>query len=752
MAEIVEITSENSSIGSWSPNIGNETLDLLRYKGFYSDGTITEEGQRILNETTRIMETCCNPNNLSENQNDTGLVIGYVQSGKTLSFTTLTALARDNSFQIVIIISGTSVLLHNQSTDRLNNDLRLDERSDRRWVLIPNPMTDNHSSQIKNVLNKWNDPNLTKDRCSTILLTVMKNSHRLLNLSNLIESLDLVEVPVLIIDDEGDQASLNTRARANARNGDSLEAETSTIYRRINEIRLLIPNHTFLQYTATPQAPLFINIIDRLSPNFIKLLTPGSNYTGGAEFFIHNTNLLYRIPQEEISTIDNPITEPPDSLIRALRYFYLGVASSQLLNDQKNRTMLVHPSRLTIDQAIFRNWIENIRNSWADLLNSDSRQDEEEKQQLICDFEITYHDLLLTVTDILSFDELTANNNLLHAIRYTRVIEVNASRGRTPTIPWRDEFSFILVGGQAMDRGFTVEGLTVTYMPRNIGVGNVDTIQQRARFLGYKRSYLGYCRVFLDQSTIDAFSAIIEHEENVRDRLNEFNINNMHLNEWDREAVLDEMLRLTRSSVIYDTLERDRFGERWLQITSPHDTEILIQANREKLFSFLEDKENEFSIFSYHERSTDEQKHLTATLSLDDCLKNLLNKLKFTRERDSNSYASLRSIIRMNLEENPNEQCLVYLISTTNFRNWSPRERAITRTGKIKQLFQGRNPRTGEIIYPGDSEIKNSDLITIQVHNLQLKDTTYTNVPTLAIWVPDRIGKSIIRLMPNSNQ
>lgn len=80
-----------------------------------------------------------------------------------------------------------------------------------------------------------------------------------------------------------------------------------------------------------------------------------------------------------------------------------------------------------------------------------------------------------------------------------------------------------------MDRGFTVEGLTVTYMPRNVGVGNVDTIQQRARFFGYKRSYLGYCRVFLDQVTIDAYNSIVDHEENVRDQLREFDIDNKHL-------------------------------------------------------------------------------------------------------------------------------------------------------------------------------------------------------------------------------
>lgn len=748
-SEIVEITDQNNST-NWSPSVSHETLDLIRYKGFYSDGRITEEGQNILNETVRIMEACCNPIEVDEPQNDTGLVIGYVQSGKTLSFTVLTALARDNQFQIIIIISGTSVPLHKQTTERLNKDLRLDNRNDRNWVLIPNPGTGNHFSQIRNVLERWRDPKYPNNRCSTLLLTVMKNGIRLQNLSELFARLNLNQVPVLIIDDEGDQASLNTRARANARNFASLEAETSTIYRRINELRSLIPNHTFLQYTATPQAPLFINILDRLSPNFIRLLTPGARYTGSREFFIHNTNLLFRIPPEEISTSDNPITEPPESLLTALRYFYLGVASGQIINDQRNRSMLVHPSRLTIDHAVFRNWIENIKNSWANLLSSDSPQDEEEKNQLLSAFEMTYRDLQLTTNNIPSFHQLIDNNHLLNEIKYTRIMEVNASGGSTPEIPWRDEYAFILVGGQAMDRGFTVEGLTVTYMPRNTGVGNVDTIQQRARFLGYKRDYLGYCRVFLDQPTIDAFFAIVEHEENVRDRLAEFNFNNRHLNEWEREVVLDEMLRLTRNSVIYDNFERDRFGAQWFSITTPHDSDNLINSNRNNLFNYLHENEDNFTIYQYHANSTEEQKHLVANLSLDECLRNLLNKLKYTRESDSNSYASLRSILKNYVEGNPDERCFLYLISTTDINNWTPRKRSITNTGKIRQLFQGRNPRAGEIIYPGDSEIKDSNTLTIQVHYLDLIDTQYTNVPTIAIWVPERMGQSIIRLLPNN--
>ena len=66
-SEIVEITDQNNST-NWSPSVSHETLDLIRYKGFYSDGRITEEGQNILNETVRIMEACCNPIEVDEPQ------------------------------------------------------------------------------------------------------------------------------------------------------------------------------------------------------------------------------------------------------------------------------------------------------------------------------------------------------------------------------------------------------------------------------------------------------------------------------------------------------------------------------------------------------------------------------------------------------------------------------------------------------------------------------------------------------------
>jgi hypothetical protein len=750
MPEVIEIQN-NAENENWNPFVGDETNELLRSKGFANpDRTLNENGARVLDETYRIMQVCGNPNNPTNSE--TGIVIGYVQSGKTLSFTTLTALARDNNYQIVIIIGGTSVNLLDQSTKRVRKDLRIDSRYgfEQKWTQITNPNTQEDFDTITNALDQWANPTFPNDRCRTILITVMKNGSHLGNLANLISEMNLNGVPTLIIDDEGDQASLNTRARWAARQGidveDLTENAVSIIYSRINSLRNIFPHHTFLQYTATPQANLFINIMDRLSPNFIKLLTPGEEYTGGIQFFRENPNLIREIPLNNINNANQPIHEPPESLLEALRVFYLGVVAGTVLElfklpSQRNRSMLVHPSRLQGDHTTFNGWVNTIKESWRRLL---SGEDNEEKAELLADFRTTYNDLQMTVADLPVFETLT-DYNLIHAIQYTPIVEVNSRRGATPQINWQDSYSWILVGGQSMDRGFTVEGLTVTYMPRNVGVGNVDTIQQRARFFGYKRSYLGYCRVFLDQITIDAYNYIIEHEEDVRSRLEEFDVSNNHLNDWYREAVLDQMLNLTRANILYDDIDRDRFGDDWFRINAPHDTETFIETNRNALFEFLTPKTALFAEDEGHSDRTEDQKHLVARIPMKECLEHLLNKLKFTRESDSATYSSLRGILKRYLEENPEEECLIYLMSANTLDDWKRRIRRLDRNDEIQQLFQGRNPRTGEVIYPGDSEIKNDNILSIQIHLLDLRDTLFTGVPTLAIWIPDNIGKDIIR-------
>lgn len=167
-----------------------------------------------------------------------------------------------------------------------------------------------------------------------------------------------------------------------------------------------------------------------------------------------------------------------------------------------------------------------------------------------------------------------------------------------------------------------------------------------------------------------------------------------------------------------------------------------------------------------HPQRTEEQKHLVAELPLSECLKHLLNRLKFTREIDSQTFSSLRGVIGIYLQDNPDERCLVYVISSKNENGQiiqNIRDRRLHENGSntIKQLFQGKNPKSGEVIYPGDHEIKNENLVTMQIHRLHLNDADgnniidengsilYDDVPSIAIWFPENIGKDILRQPDN---
>ena len=225
----------------------------------------------------------------------------------------------------------------------------------------------------------------------------------------------------------------------------------------------------------------------------------------------------------------------------------------------------MHPSRETPGHGQFFHWLTQIRQQWLDLLGPQA--EEHERTQFLDSFRPAFDDLRRTVPDLPTFDELA--RELHYAIRKTEVLEVNA-RPITPQPDWRITYPWILVGGQAMDRGFTVEGLTVTYMPRDMGVGNADTIQQRARFFGYKRPYLGFCRVFLEQGLFQAFQFYVAHERDIRQRLMEHR--GRPLSEWRRAFFLDSNLRPTRRQVLDLDYRQEVLSNDWFWPKVPHGT------------------------------------------------------------------------------------------------------------------------------------------------------------------------------------
>ena len=701
--ELIEVRAPQLPAGaSWQPVVGEEALTLIEAQ----TNLLPQERNRLRDESASILAQCVPPT--AADGQHSGLVVGSIQSGKTLSFTTVTALARDNDYRIVIVITGTVKILNNQSVKRLANLLRITSRSDFAWRLLRNPKgTQAQAQELDGVLQDWGTSTGLGLRPQTLLITVLKNARHLGNLATLLRRLNLIGVPTLVIDDEADQAGLNTAVN---------QGEESATYRELRKVKGALPHHTYLGYTATPQAPLLINIMDILSARFVQVLTPGTDYTGGTQFFEHEPSLIRTIPGDQIPSRDNPLSEPPESLLDAIRVFFIGVAAGIILSSHnqggpQNRSMLVHPSMLTAQHAAFFRWVQNLKSSWSRLLTSNDDADRQDRDALVADFRGTHADLASTEPSIPDFDHILSV--LTQAVRRTVVHEVN----RRPANQfagiddidefWRSSYSFILVGGQSLERGFTVEGLTTTYMPRGIGVGQADTVQQRARFYGYNSGHLGYCRVYLEAAARDAYQVYIDHEDRLRRSLAEHAAAGMPLNEWRRTFFLDASLKPTRDAVLDIDYTRGPEANVPHEAMPPLDSPDDLEENRQLIGNFTADL-----LFSPDEgdpRRTESQRHEVARGVLArSAFERLVVPLRIGDPVDSWSYLQLRLQIQRYLESHPNATCTIYRMRPQA----SDFVRGLTRGNKIEP-YQGPNQATG---YAGDRAIFENGELTIQIY------------------------------------
>lgn len=657
----------------------------------------------------------------------TGLVIGQVQSGKTMSYEALICLARDNDVALVIVISGISTILLDQGQGRLGEDLS--SAAPGVWHFLVNPTLEDGSSGriLESLQTDWADDDVPPGRRRTAVISVLKNHRHLTNLSNLLQSLNWLGMKVLIVDDEADQASLNTSRRLP--NG-------STTYRTLMGLRQVFPHFAYVQYTATPQAPLLISIADALSPRFVHVLDPGKGYTGGDCFFGEDSALVKTIPSSEIVQTAGLDIDVPSSLVEATRVFYLGLAvalSDSTFSDC--RSMLIHPSQGTTLHELYVQWSERLRRTWYEIVDA-RHSNPEDFDDLLREFEKAREDLNSTVGEIPPLSELVPFLKL--ALSKTNVMEMNtrASQG-TPRVPWKDFNGFVLVGGQALDRGFTVKGLTVTYMPRGLGVGNADTLQQRARFFGYKESYLGYCRVYLESDLRIAFTDYISHEKDIRGRLKKVQSDGTPLSEWRRAFILDPTMRPTRQAVLRSGFAADKISDKWFFDKKPAHDPASLEHSRgavQEFISSLDFQEVQLSPGV----SEIQRHHFAEGVSLRNAIE-LITDIPSVDESISMSVTGLLIQLEQALDEQGEQTCDVFLIRPHARTVRGLRADRLT----IKALFQGRNPGANGK-YEGDAVFGAGDRISVQIHLIDLEfdnELVAEQVPVLAVWVPSRIAE-----------
>lgn len=446
-----------------------------------------------------------------------GLVVGYVQSGKTTNFTSVIAKMADEEYRFVIVLAGVHNGLRKQTQARLSEQLHAPNAS--RWLLL----TDENGDFRKPA----SPPVSVFSDQKTALAIVKKNATVL---SRLIEWLDtesarkkLADIPVLIIDDEADQASVATKS----------------INPRIKKLLELTPRHTYIGYTATPFANVFIDpAADDLYPkSFILNLPKPDGYFGPDRIF--GNDLPSDDPQSNdgydmvriVPTADVPKLRPrnraesasfqpvvTEELRRSVLWFWLATAARHARGDSSaHSTMLIHTAvPIAVHQA-FRAPIAALHASILSGLADTSSPVHEELRALWDDESprVPAEDWGRAQN---SFEEIAGY--LPAVVESTRIILDNS---------WSDErliyekdkpLVAIAIGGNTLSRGLTLEGLIVSFFVRS--ANTYDTLMQMGRWFGYRPSYEDLPRIWMTEELRRHFMHLVTVEREMREDIEHY--------------------------------------------------------------------------------------------------------------------------------------------------------------------------------------------------------------------------------------
>jgi len=650
----------------------------------------------------------------------TGLVVGYVQSGKTLSLTTVSSIARDNGYGIIIVLCGVTNKLFEQNANRLEKDLVQDLNAQANVSLfsaIRNPDIEKKDF-ISSTLNAWKKAPNDERAVICLLLKTRARINALTKAVHLVDSSLIDSTPTLIIDDEAHMAGLNTQHDSKSE---------SAVYAAIKQLRSKFKKHTYLQYTATPQAPLLVHIADCVSPDFCQILTPGTQYVGGKDFFTSTLTreMIVEIKDAEIETTnskgktkkDTKMDSAPESLREALITYLVGVADGCAKGEQRLpnacRSMLIHPHFQTIKHARYKSFVAVLLSDFEDRLSI--RGEAPEFHKVI---RKAYESLKSTYPQISPFQ--TILDFFRDAIGEARkgVQAVNSNPRNQEEIKWGNSYSHILIGGEVLGVGFTVEGLTVTYMPRSSEKGQFDSMQQRARFFGYRKPYLGLCRVYLTPETAEAYKNYVIHEEDMRGKLAAMDRSGKKLKDWKREFLLHPGMKLTRKNIqSLETLQFDLPSE-----IHPH-CPFLVEPSQNVTHLALIDKLKSLGKFkldsSCTETSKDSYKHLSAELPLSTVLDYLQSELSWNDPQDSHEWNSALILLKVLKDENKlGDMCKVMIMRPSGHSSKTGEDFRRSYAMKDDQVVRSSwNPfQSSSSNYVGDKQLADKRNLTIQLH------------------------------------
>lgn len=547
----IYINDRNNGHQSWLPS-KRADFDFFfwnRYKKYLEEvkhwnPRVTTSLGKVSDE---ILDLCGDPS--EDHFEIKGLVLGDVQSGKTANYTAICNKAADTGYRIIIILAGMQENLRKQTQERLDaectgrkSEYYLDPKAEqgiknqpvgvgrygtgKKIVAFTSVTKDFDSGILRN-----NNLGIENVNCPVVL--VVKKNKRILN--NLIKWLSdnntqnaagQIELPLMLIDDEADNASVNTK------DPDSQPAAINDCIRRL---LMLFSKTTYLGITATPFANIFIdpgNDDDLFPADFIYALSAPTNYIGADRIFGDDGDYYSTLKTIDLFELesyfptkhkkDHVVSGLPNDLYESVYYFLLVNAIRDYRGDTtEHRSLMVHISLYTKVQT----QITEILSVWLEQVKSDLRNYSQiplghaEKIKNIKALHAVWDKYNLTSIVGIEWSDLL-RNYLYRAVAPIDVRAVNMKTGAASLDYFnhkKDGLRVIAVGGNSLSRGLTLEGLCVTYFHRNTKM--YDTLLQMGRWFGYRPNYGDIVKVWLSQEAIDWYSQITRATAELKDEI-----------------------------------------------------------------------------------------------------------------------------------------------------------------------------------------------------------------------------------------
>jgi hypothetical protein len=466
-----------------------------------------------------------------------GLVLGHVQSGKTANFTALIAKAADAGYRLVIVLSGIDNGLRRQTQIRLNRELTGYPSNPPGAVRMP-PIGRHWHQFTTDDLDGDFQPGRANHAAlqgsQPVLLVVKKNGPVLRRLRAWLQAAPAdvrAELPALFIDDEADQASVDTRG--SYQNQEEFEADNpdyeppAVINGLIRELLSMFSRRAYVAYTATPFANILIphdtydgtSGADLYPKDFFIDLPKPRGYFGTEEFFgrfdplqddiVEGIDVLRIISPEEVARFVHE-NEATSSVREALHAFVLGGAARSARGDSKAPcTMLVHTSQRIADQNISKRIVDEVFRVIKDEWRYDRKSGIRTRLK-----ELWEKDFIPTTNSIVNaqknkFSEIEPFIGPFMELVVVR--EINSEKGEVLDYEREPELKAIAIGGNRLSRGLTLEGLLVSYFARRST--QYDTLLQMARWYGYREGYEDLTRIYTTRQLAGWFAdlALVEY-------------------------------------------------------------------------------------------------------------------------------------------------------------------------------------------------------------------------------------------------